>query len=98
MTAHAWTSSIALRTFETRRRSWISDSVSRSPAIAGADSAATVLGPQEPGRRDHRRQLAVRHLARQILHPAVGGEDHLLRLDVRQRALDALHDGLRRLD
>ena len=52
------------------------------------------------GRRydGHRTHLADCGLAREVLHAAVGRDDHVLGLDVRQRALDARHHRFRRLD
>ena len=49
--------------------------------------ASEVFRAQQLRALDHRLQLAVRDLARQVLHAAVGREDHVLGLDVLQRAL-----------
>src|SRR5687767_12044249 len=38
--------------------------------------------------RHHRLHLAERHVARQVLHAAIGGDEDVLRLRVRQRAPD----------
>ena len=47
-----------------------------------AQDYSCVLGAQQMRRLDHRLHLAERDLARQVLHAAVGREDHVFRLDV----------------
>src|SRR5688572_22608518 len=61
-------------------------------------AARGVFRAQPPGGLDHRLQLAEGHGARQVFHAAVGREDHVLRFDELERALDARHHLLRRLD
>src|SRR5688572_327729 len=61
------------------------------------DSLA-VLRAQEPGAFYERLHLAVGHLARQVLHAAVGRQDHVLGLHVLQRSARPFDDSLRRFD
>src|SRR5882762_11708654 len=62
--------------------------------LAGLPGLAE-LGPHELRAFDHRFQFLERHLARQVLHPAVGRDDDVFRRDERQGAADARGDFLR---
>src|SRR4051812_35147786 len=59
---------------------------------------SAVLRAQQPRAFDERFQLALGHLARQVLHAAIGRQDHILRLHVLERTLRTLDYLLRRLD
>src|SRR6185436_14613490 len=61
-------------------------------------STSLVFLAQQLRAVDHRLQLAVGHLARQVFHAAIGGDDHVLRLHVPERLLQPLDHLLRRLD
>src|SRR5688500_17911970 len=60
--------------------------------------ASSVLRTQQLRAFDERFQLAVGHLARQVLHAAVGRQDHVLGLHVLQRTPRPFDDSLRRFD
>src|SRR5262245_38562635 len=59
---------------------------------------SAVLRPQQLRAFYERLQLAVGHLARQVLHAAVGRQDHVFGPHVLQRTLRPLDDSLRRFD
>src|SRR5207248_2815555 len=60
-------------------------------------SAPAELGAHELRALDHRFHFPERHLARQVLHPAVGRDDDALGRDEGQGAADARGDLFRRL-
>src|SRR4030095_12633341 len=86
------------------RAAWIRRSGRREPptcsTLKGGLIAATslVFLAQNLRAFDHRLQLAVRDLARQVLHAAIGRDDHVLRLHVLERLLQPLDHFLRGLD
>src|SRR5262249_56231300 len=56
------------------------------------------LGPDDPGGRDERRELADGEGARRLAQPAVGREPELLRPDEAEQRPDPVDDELGRLD
>src|SRR5690348_5356754 len=69
------------------------------PTLRGADSGGgRHLRSDEPGAFDHRLEFSKCHVAWQILHAAVRGDDETRRVHVWQGAADAPGDDLGSLD
>src|SRR5262249_44505694 len=85
----------ATATAETVRRCAMRSSTGPGPASGGP---LRQLGANNLRPGGHCAHLAVRDVPRQVLHPAVGCDDDVFGLDVRQRAADARGDRLARLD
>src|SRR5438445_9270061 len=68
------------------------------PTTIASGGDETQLLADDPRAGGERPQLPSRRRARQVLHPAIGGEHEPLRRHVAQRRAGALRHGLRRLD
>src|SRR5262249_49363875 len=67
-------------------------------AITRPDRLSRQLATNDRGALGERTQLLYRHPARQLLHPAIGGQRDPLGLDVREHLADPLGDLLGMLD